>query len=66
MDICIRFPLRFDSKNKVLKPYHALFNLSREPSTQDNNLIALFAKHYCLAYIELRLFRKVYSDLESI
>ena len=55
MDLCTRFLLRFDSKNQVLKPYHALFNLSRDAFTQDNNLITLFSKYYHVFYIELRL-----------
>jgi hypothetical protein len=54
MDFCIKFLLRFDSKNNVLKPYHALFNLSRDTFTPKNNLIALFTKYYHVAYIELR------------
>jgi hypothetical protein len=41
MDLCIKFLLRFDSKNKVLKPYHALFNLGRESITLENYLITL-------------------------
>ena len=44
MNLCIKFLLRFDSKNKVLKPYHSHFNLSRESATQENNLIALFTE----------------------
>jgi hypothetical protein len=57
MDMYIKFLLRFDSKNKVLKPYHALFNLSRDSITQENNLITLFTKYYHVDYIELRLIR---------
>ena len=49
------FLLRFVFKNKVLKPYPALLNLSRDSFTQDDNLITLFTKHYHVAYIELRL-----------
>jgi len=45
-EIYLKFLLRFDSKNKVIKPYHPLFNLSREAYMQDINLITLFAKHY--------------------
>jgi len=55
MDLCIKFLLRFVLKNKVLKPYHALLNLSRDSFTQDNNLITLFTKYYHVAYIELKL-----------
>ena len=55
MDLYIKFLLRFDSKNKVLEPYHALFNLSRDSYTPKNNLITLFTKHYHESYIELRL-----------
>ena len=44
MDLYLKFLLRFDSKNKVLKPYHSHFNLSRESATQKNNLIALFTE----------------------
>ena len=39
MDLCIKFLLRFDSKNKVLKPYHALFNISRDFSPQRTTLL---------------------------
>jgi len=42
----ISFLLRFGFKNKVLKPYPALLNLSRDSFTQDNNLITLFIR-YC-------------------
>jgi len=55
MDWSILFLLRFGFKNKVLKPYHLVLNLSRDPFTQDKNLIALFTKYYHVAYIELRL-----------
>jgi hypothetical protein len=55
MDVFIKLLLRFDSKNKVLKPYHALFNLSRDLTTQANNLITLFTKYYHVDYVELRL-----------
>jgi len=58
--MCISFLLRFDPKNKVLKPYPALLNLSRDSFTQDNNLIALFTKYYHEAYIELSLFNVVF------
>jgi hypothetical protein len=44
MDLCLKFLLRFDLKNKVLKPNNALFNLSREPIAPKNNLITLFIK----------------------
>ena len=50
----MKFILRFDSRNKVLKPDHALFNL-RDPFTQDKNLINLFTKYYHVDYVELRL-----------
>jgi hypothetical protein len=39
MDLRIKFLLRFDSKNKVLKPYHALFNLSRAAFTHRATLL---------------------------
>ena len=55
MDLRVKFLLRFVHKNKVLKPYHALLNLSSDLLTQDNNLIALFTHRYHLSYIELRL-----------
>ena len=55
MDLCIKFLLRCDSKNKVFKPYHALFNLNRASFTRKNHLITLLTKHYHVAYIELRL-----------
>jgi len=55
MDLCIKFLLRLSLKNKVLKPYHALLNLSRDSLIQENYLIALFTKHYHVAHIELRL-----------
>jgi hypothetical protein len=55
MDLCIDFLLRFDSKNKVLKPYHSLFNLSRDSLTKELNLITLFTKNYHLACIEFWL-----------
>jgi hypothetical protein len=51
MKLCMKFLLRFGSKNKVLKPYHTLLNLSRDSFTQDNNLITLFTKYYHIAYI---------------
>ena len=41
MDLCIKFLRRCDSKNKVLKPYHALFNLSRVHQKE---------QPYCLIY----------------
>ena len=44
--MCIEFLLRFGFKNEVLKPYHALLNLSRDSFTQDNNLIPLFIRYY--------------------
>jgi len=46
MDLRLKFILRFGFKNKVLKPYHALLNLSRNSFTKYNNLIALFTKYY--------------------
>lgn len=49
MDLCIKSLLRFGLKNKVLKPYHAHLNLSRDSFTQDNNLITLFTKYYQVA-----------------
>jgi hypothetical protein len=55
MDLCLRFPLRFGFKNKVLKPCPALLNLSRNSFTQDSNLITLFTKYYQGVYFELRL-----------
>jgi len=56
MDVCKKFLLRFDSKNKVLGPYHVLFNLSRDSFTPMNNFIPLFTRHYYVIYIKLRLF----------
>jgi hypothetical protein len=44
MNVCLKFLLRFNSKNKVLKPYHALLNLSSDSMTLENNLITLFIK----------------------
>jgi hypothetical protein len=55
MDLCLKFLLRFDSKNKILKPYRAPFNLSRDACSPKNNLITLFRKNCHLSYIELRL-----------
>jgi len=66
MDLYIYFLLRFGFKNKVLKPYHAVLNLSRGPFTQDKNLITLFTKHYHLAYVELRLFKHFRLDIIRI
>jgi len=44
MDLHIQFLRWFNSKNKVLKPYQTVFNLSRDSFTQENNVIALFAE----------------------
>lgn len=44
MYMCVRFLLRLDLENKVLKPYLLLFNLSRVLNTHDYNLIALNSK----------------------
>jgi hypothetical protein len=48
---CVEFLLRLVSKNKVLKPYRMLFNLSRGSSIHNNNLIPLFAGYYNEVYI---------------
>jgi len=40
MDSCFRFLLSVDKKDKVLKPYHTLLNLSSDLFTPYNNLTA--------------------------